>query len=220
MVATEKVTVDLLTQKELTVDIPAACANLYKDVPGSESRFDVSLTPGSEELGKLMEVIGKKSPSKEVKQVAVWIVTDNVTRGTLDSRYVRRPLWQPFGGLPAASDDVVEAIGIVEEAGINIAEKGIVKERISLIKGLLSKKRDIVEYSAKLLGYKGEKNLDIWKIETLIFVLKDKDWFVRKAAAEALRNITGQDFGQDHDRWNSWWQENKEKFLKNKKVGF
>ncbi|CUS99945.1 HEAT repeat-containing protein [Candidatus Kryptobacter tengchongensis] len=44
--------------------------------------------------------------------------------------------------------------------------------------------------------------------------MKDENWRVRYAVAEALGKITGQDFGIDHNRWSSWWRENKKKFIK------
>jgi len=44
--------------------------------------------------------------------------------------------------------------------------------------------------------------------------LKDEGSYVCRIAVEELRKIIGEDFGQDHARWNSWWQKNKEKFVK------
>jgi len=41
-------------------------------------------------------------------------------------------------------------------------------------------------------------------IEEIIATLKDKDGDVRRAAAEALNNITGEDFGQDEAKWRNW----------------
>lgn len=46
-------------------------------------------------------------------------------------------------------------------------------------------------------------------IEPLIPMLKDQ--FSRWDAAEALKKITGQDFGTDHGKWNDWWQKSKGK---------
>ena len=41
----------------------------------------------------------------------------------------------------------------------------------------------------------------------LIGALRDN--FMRMSAAEALKEITGQDFGEDAARWQRWWEENK-----------
>ena len=35
-----------------------------------------------------------------------------------------------------------------------------------------------------------------------------------KEATFALKEITGQDFGEDHLKWQKWWDQNKEQFLK------
>ena len=34
------------------------------------------------------------------------------------------------------------------------------------------------------------------------------------AGAEALKKITGEDFGNDRDKWRAWWEKNKESILK------
>ena len=53
-------------------------------------------------------------------------------------------------------------------------------------------------------------------VELLIAVLKDKDWRirknVRKQAALALRKITGKYLGEDPEKRQKWWEQNKEKF--------
>lgn len=46
-------------------------------------------------------------------------------------------------------------------------------------------------------------------IEPLIVALKDKDNGVREIAAEALKEITGKDFGQDPAKWQEWWVQNR-----------
>ena len=47
-------------------------------------------------------------------------------------------------------------------------------------------------------------------VAPLIAVLEDEDASLREAAAESLRQITGEDFGTEHDKWNDWHQKNKE----------
>ena len=213
MVATKDIVIDLTQRKEASYSVPSASANVDRDVPGSDSKFRIVVAPESEELRKLMEVIAREKPSTKVKQVAVWIVTDDITGGKLDSRYVSRPAFLPFGGSPAASDeDVVRAISLVERAGIDVTKKTSVKERVSALKGLASEDKEVVDYSAKLLGYQKEKDINSFRLETLISALKDGEWAVLRAAAEALKKITGNDFGENYDKWNNWWQKNKERF--------
>lgn len=47
-------------------------------------------------------------------------------------------------------------------------------------------------------------------VAPLIGVLEDEDASLQEAVAESLRQITGEDFGTDHDKWNDWHQKNKE----------
>jgi HEAT repeat protein len=48
-------------------------------------------------------------------------------------------------------------------------------------------------------------------IEPLIRSLKDKDGWVRFDAEWALETITGQDFGEDYDKWKEWYEESRDK---------
>jgi len=52
---------------------------------------------------------------------------------------------------------------------------------------------------------------DFRAIEPLINALEDKDWSVTWDAAEALHEITGQDFGKEPKKWQEWWEKNKAK---------
>jgi HEAT repeat protein len=53
-------------------------------------------------------------------------------------------------------------------------------------------------------------------VEPLIEALKDKHGHVKERAEEALQKITGKDFGKDPEKWQKWWKENKERFIKGK----
>jgi HEAT repeat protein len=48
-------------------------------------------------------------------------------------------------------------------------------------------------------------------VEPLIEVLKDEDNDVRYLAADALKDITGKDFGEDYEKWKEWREKNKPK---------
>ncbi len=51
-------------------------------------------------------------------------------------------------------------------------------------------------------------------VEPLIAILTDEEETVREFAAKALGDITGKDFGQDYDKWQKWWVQNKENIRK------
>ncbi|MEM1574214.1 MAG: hypothetical protein QXY96_07055 [Candidatus Methanomethylicaceae archaeon] len=159
MVATKTITVDLTTKKEVKVSVPSACVDIERDVPESHSRFNIYISPKSEDLKKLMNLLEKESHSNVVKQVAIWIITNDVNREELDSIYIVRTssVLNPFfvTTRPAATnDDVIIALMLLEKAGINISNKRIVRERISAIKGLSSETCQEFCVSYKYLNWK------------------------------------------------------------------
>ena len=52
-------------------------------------------------------------------------------------------------------------------------------------------------------------------IDPLITGLKENEETVGDAFAKALEKITGKDFGQDHDKWEKWWNQNRQTVLEN-----
>ncbi|MBI5238525.1 MAG: HEAT repeat domain-containing protein [Deltaproteobacteria bacterium] len=48
-------------------------------------------------------------------------------------------------------------------------------------------------------------------VEPLIKALKDRDSVIRWKAAEALKAITGKEFGEDQQKWKDWWEGQKGK---------
>jgi len=46
---------------------------------------------------------------------------------------------------------------------------------------------------------------DLRAIEPLIAALRDEDIIVRARAEDALEKITGENFGEDHAKWQEWW---------------
>ncbi len=53
-------------------------------------------------------------------------------------------------------------------------------------------------------------------LEPIMACLKFKDPKMRKDALKTLRKLTGQDFGEDHDAWRRWYDENKDTYRKGK----
>jgi HEAT repeat protein len=54
-----------------------------------------------------------------------------------------------------------------------------------------------------------QRKLNQRVVESLVVALKDENWSVRMNAAEALKGITGKDFGEDHEKWQKWLEKNK-----------
>jgi hypothetical protein len=179
MVVTEDTTIKL-TEREATRSIPAACVNPAKKVPNRKSRFDVFiyLPFRCEEPEKLARKVKDENLGKSILQVAIWIAFNNPSRKTINEKYA-----EGFGE-PLEPDDVIRAIKIVEEVGIEVREKIIVQEKISAIMGLGSENTEISAYAAKLLGIKEEERRDF-----LFAALKNEDASIRRYAAWTLGRL-------------------------------
>ena len=55
-------------------------------------------------------------------------------------------------------------------------------------------------------------------VDILISALEKGDSRAARVASAELKRLTGQDFGTDHDRWNAWWADNRERFLLSKRT--
>lgn len=97
----------------------------------------------------------------------------------------------------------------------------------SFIPTMIEMMRDIYDINCILSALKDEdwkvrivtagelgKMMNYQAVGPLISALKDEDRAVIVTASDALKNITGQDFGTDQEKWQKWWEENKEKFIK------
>ena len=82
----------------------------------------------------------------------------------------------------------------------------------ALISALNNKDSNVREKAAEALG----EIKDPRAIEPLISVLKEEEETNREIAAKALVDITGKDFGQNYDKWQKWWAQNKENIRKDR----
>jgi len=136
MVTTEQKSIVLDSDRWVSVTVPAACANRVRDIPGSEDTFDVQRAPNEEELARLMSVLRKHSVSYGVRQAAIWIVTDDADYDDLGT-LVSRPSFQMFGGSRVIGEsEAARALQICDEAGIDITQKAIWRDREEIMKGL------------------------------------------------------------------------------------
>jgi len=121
MVTTAPQWLDLNNQERIELELPAVCANFHRPQPGAGSRFRVSRLE-NRTLQRLLEVIARRSVPQTVAQVAVWVVTDDVSRSELDRGYRATHYVNGFrtGEGPAASDEqIAEARKLLEEAGVD-----------------------------------------------------------------------------------------------------
>jgi HEAT repeat protein len=79
-----------------------------------------------------------------------------------------------------------------------------------LIAALKDEDEDVRERTARALGKIGDRRA----VEPLLTALKDAHQRVQWGVQWALKKITGKDFGEDHGKWQKWWEQNKGNFLK------
>ena len=59
-----------------------------------------------------------------------------------------------------------------------------------------------------------QRHEDKQSVALALPILKDPNRFVAELAGSTLRSLTGQDFaGDEVDKWNNWWNENKTHFV-------
>ena len=139
MVTTAETIKTLRTENWTDLSTSAACANRPRDIPGSEDSFTVRRSPFQAELNKLVVELDRESAPYDVKQAAVWIVTDNADYDDL-GLLVSKSQFQIFGGTRVINEyEAAKAMKICHETGINITKKAIWGDRDKIIKGLKDK---------------------------------------------------------------------------------
>lgn len=113
---------------------------------------------------------------------------------------------------PEAVDAVPALIQALEDESVQVRkaavgalggigpEEGVV---LALTQALEDEHADVRWAAIKALERIGPEE---GAVPALIQALGDEERQVRKAAAGALETITGQDFGEDADRWQEWWE--------------
>jgi hypothetical protein len=112
-------------------------------------------------------------------------------------------LWGPQVLIQALQDDVAAVREAAAKAlgDVGLEEGGV----LALAQALEDENEDVRQAAAKALEAIGPEAVEA--IPALIQALGDDSSTVRGDAAEALMAITGQDFGEDAERWRQWWEE-------------
>ena len=136
MVATSQRTVSISNDSWLSIDLPAACANRPRDIPGTSDSFKIQRSPNQTELEKVMPIVRRRSSNFGVLQAAVWIITDDASFGDLGI-LVQRSSYQAFGGTRVIKEkEAGSAMRILAEAGVLLQQKRIWKDRMKILSGL------------------------------------------------------------------------------------
>jgi len=112
------------------------------------------------------------------------------------------------GTVPALAQALEDEDEDVREAAAKALE-AIGPEAVEAVPALIQALKDgsslVRCAAARALGAIGPGAMEA--VPALIQALGDKSYSVRHAAADALQAITGQDFGEDAERWQQWWEE-------------
>jgi hypothetical protein len=68
----------------LTQQVPVYCINRFLDVPTTSSGFSVSYTEETDPIRKLVACMENKTATHRAKQIAVWMISDNLVDMTKD----------------------------------------------------------------------------------------------------------------------------------------
>jgi len=92
-------------------------------------------------------------------------------------------------------------------AAFGLAKAGNEEASRYLIEALESDNSDVVSRAAEALGELEDRRA----LRPLVNLTKRKNEMVLFFATEALKRITKQDFGENHDKWKTWYEDNRDK---------
>jgi hypothetical protein len=131
MVATRSMEFDLLPRQAISLSIEAACANLPLDIPGARTEFTIAQHPPQPELARVAQSLSAQA--YDVRQAAVWIVTDNASFDDLGT-LVTAGAYGNMGGVRVIDpEDAVRAMQIIDAAGVDIRTRRIWRDRHALM---------------------------------------------------------------------------------------
>jgi hypothetical protein len=114
-------------------EILAGCANRERIVPGPNHTFNIKISPNQYELYLLSRILDEYKYSNSITQAAIWILSD-------DSSYEDLGILGRYIGLRnyrlISYDDTAQAMQIIEDAGIDITNKRIWRDRKEILENL------------------------------------------------------------------------------------
>lgn len=133
MVTTAESDVTLATSEWYVVDVPAACANRTRAIPGGDDTFTIQRSPHQDELARLMAMFHTENVSHATRQAAIWIVTDNASYRDLG--YLVSP--SPLGNIRVIREsEAARAMMICDMSGLDITKTNIWRDKQTIFEGL------------------------------------------------------------------------------------
>lgn len=146
--------------RTLVGELPAYCINRWRDIPGSDTQLTVSYPGASEPLPRLISCLEKQQGEHNLKQRAVWMVSDNLlalTPGELEDRLYDELTKKSTGELTGT-----QFADILRETNPSISEdmlrqaRSLPRQELARYRGILLRK---VVQQEDLPGYKATEQL-------------------------------------------------------------
>jgi hypothetical protein len=135
MVATGETVFEIEVGIEVEISIDVACANAPRAVPTEEDGFVILRSPAQKDLLKLMPALAAAGEAYEVRQAAVWIITDDANYDDLGELVSGG--FGGFGGSRAINEyEAARAMQIIQGAGIGIRNHSVWADRRQILNGL------------------------------------------------------------------------------------
>ena len=171
--------------REALAAAPIVAANLVGNTPGVSASTTIAIEPGDAArlLGEL-----------KLEGVQAWVQALRESAGAAGT--VGGPLGRPPFGMPPGG----------------LAPGNIEPAREAIVEGLLAQLKSdrplLRQQAIAALGRaKSPKT-----VEALLAALGDADARLRDGAAEALKRLSGKDFGTNAEQWRTWWKDNEKSF--------
>lgn len=129
MVATGNREVDIAAGEERFTSVDTACANLPLDIPDGTDTFTIVQAPPQADLARVAPFLGNET--YDVKQAAVWIITDDATFDDLGI-LVSSSGYSDFNMRVIDEHDAARAMQILQSAGIDLRRRSIWHDREQL----------------------------------------------------------------------------------------
>ncbi|HZV07805.1 MAG TPA: HEAT repeat domain-containing protein [Gemmataceae bacterium] len=132
-----------------------------------------------------------------IENVEAFLALAAAVRLRQDRRFLEELLAALASGRPSIREAAAQTLAVLADAAV--------VKRLHLLAADGDADPAVRQAALWTLGRCGSKEA----ARLLLLHLKDGNELLRRAAAAALRDLSGQDFGQDANRWREWWEGHK-----------
>lgn len=175
---------------------PASLREMLHDRQNPRGQSQAALLLVQSRSADADEIVRQGLRQTEASDIFIALAT--AVRLQRDTRFLDELLRGLACGRPAVRQAAAEALAVVADADAILRLQARVE----------NDRADLVLRQAALaaLGRSGRKSAAM----ILFDQLSGDNETLRKAAADALAELTGQDYGTDLDRWRDWWERHKD----------